>query len=68
LKGRVIWLRTLIALVVLESLESLEAGSTSDQLVGQLALMLLLVVTVDLTVSVLRVVYGRNVSHTVSVI
>lgn len=48
-------IRTLLALVVLEGFESLEAGGTGDQLVRELALVLLF--TVDLAVRVVGVIY-----------
>lgn len=45
--------RTLLAAVVFKGLESLEAGGTGNQLVGELALVLL---AVDLLVRVLRII------------
>lgn len=50
---------TLLALVVLELLEGFERGSTGDELVGELALVLLTLTTVDLSVGVLGLSCGK---------
>ena len=45
---------TLLTLVVLEELEALEGGTAGDQLVGELGLVVVAAIAVDLLVSVLR--------------
>jgi hypothetical protein len=45
--------RTLLALLVLEDLHGAEGGTTGEELVGELALMVGLVLVVDLVVVVL---------------
>ena len=58
LKGRAVDVHTFLALVVFVELHGLEGSSTANQLVGELALVLL--PTIDLLVSPLRVVCPKS--------